>query len=136
NSLPCPFLRRLKTPSIPEPAFFIHLLSNARQRRLNRKWNEDLSIEFLRLCPILRRDRIIPQAIEILPFLAHKLRARIFRQRILWGHILCPAGFERPGRRLPIILGREDLAHSKAKQKKNSCHKRLIRYSPNPQKKC
>lgn len=64
---------------------------------------------FRRWCRcVLAGDGVIPKSVQILPFLARHLRARIFLVRVLRRNVLGPLRQERAGGRFPVRTERTE----------------------------
>ncbi len=70
---------------------------DARQLRFDRKGHEDLAVHRRRPVGRLGGDRIIPQAVEVDPALAHHLRARVEAPCVFGRHLLAPARHQLAG---------------------------------------
>lgn len=85
---------------VPQRLLRRHAALHARQRRFDREGHQNPPLRFARSRRPGRRERIVPQAVEIAPPAAHERRTRVFGQRSrgidLGGQrvlIRSPAGF-------------------------------------------
>ena len=88
--------------AIPEVLVLRDVLADAGERRLDRERHEDLPVPLLRLRGALRGDRVVPQAVEVLPVLADDLRPRVFLPGVLGRDLLAPLRHERGRGGLPV----------------------------------
>src|SRR5512135_2366564 len=95
-----PALGNLEAAAIPEPVILGDLLHHAREGGLYREGDKDLVGEGGGF-GVPGGDGEVPQAVEVEPFLADQLRARVFRVDMLGRDVLGPARAQRTLGRLP-----------------------------------
>ena len=103
HALGAPLRGHLKLPRVPKPLVLAHIRHHARERGLNGERHKNFSIELLRLRRVLVCNRVIPESVQVEPILAHQLRARVFRVRVLRRHVPGPVRHQASLSRFPIF---------------------------------
>ena len=86
---------------VPEFVILTQAFPYAREARLHGERHEDLSLEFVGGLSY-GQDRIVPQAVEVLPVAAYHLRTRVFGQYVLRIELFAPLGTDTVARGLPL----------------------------------
>ncbi len=75
-------------PAIPESLVRAENFHDAREGGVNGKGYEDLTLIGIRCAGVADGfESVVPQAVEVLPVLAHHLRARVFWQGVIWRYV-------------------------------------------------
>ena len=85
-ALPC--VGNGNIPTIPESLVRAENFHDAREGGVNGKGYEDLTLIGIRCAGVADGfEGVVPQAVEVLPVLAHHLRARVFWQGVIGGDV-------------------------------------------------
>ena len=101
HALAVPFRGYREAVVVPEFVILTQAFPYAREARLHGERHEDLSLEFVGGLSY-GQDRIVPQAVEVLPVAAYHLRTRVFGQYVLRIELFAPLGTDTVARGLPL----------------------------------
>ena len=109
---------------VPQRLLRRHAALHARQRRFDREGHQNPPLRFARSRRSGRRERIVPQAVEIAPPAAHERRTRVFGQRSRGIDLGGPTGFDPVAGRFPRCLGRRGQAAEQRGRQQKMFHRK------------
>src|SRR5262249_21348660 len=103
HAIALPGSRNLKLAPFPQPLIRLQRPAYTGERRFHGKRNQNLTIKPGWHGCGLRRDGIVPEAVQILPSFANELRPGILAPGVRWRYLLTPCRFQRYGGGLPCL---------------------------------
>ena len=130
DRLASPVFGDLERRLVPEIVVFANRSADAGKRRFRAERNKNLTVGFFE-CFVDRKDRIVPQTVQVDPVGADHLRTRIFRKRLLGVDVLREFRQKDTVNRFPIGgKAGQNGAHGDAEERSNAQKERFSHRLP------